>query len=48
MYRVIVTFIEEWELSDNSERDFSAQTQGGDFWNDEREAIYQDFFPACH
>ncbi len=42
-YRVIVTFIEELNQSDNEVRDFSAQTQGLDFWEDEREDIYQDY-----
>lgn len=41
-YRVIVTFIEE--IDQESElRDFSGQTGGFEFWNDEREDIYQDY-----
>ncbi len=42
-YRVIVTFIEELEQTDNGERDFSSQTRGLEFWEDEREDIYQDY-----
>ena len=41
-YRVVVTFIEEIE-QDSELRDFSGQTRGLDFWNDEREDIYQDY-----
>lgn len=42
-YRVVVTFIEELNQSDNDVRDFSAQTQGLEFWRDEKEDIYQDY-----
>lgn len=42
-YRVVVTFIEELNQPDNEVRDFSAQTQGLEFWEDERENIYQDY-----
>lgn len=41
-YNVIITFIEE--LNDSEElRQFSAQTDGFSFWNDERENLYQDY-----
>lgn len=42
-YRVVVTFIEELEQTDKGVRDFSAQTEGLEFWEDEREDIYQDY-----
>lgn len=42
-YKVVVTFIEEIQQSDNDLRDFSAQTIGLDFWEDSREDIYQDY-----
>jgi hypothetical protein len=42
-FRVVVTFIEELEQNDNDLRDFSAQTNGLDFWSNEKENIYQDF-----
>ena len=45
-YRVVVTFIEELEQTDNEIRDFSAQTSGFEFWGDEREDIYQDYLPS--
>lgn len=41
-YRVVITFIEEIE-QDSELRNFSAQTRGLDFWNDEREDLYQDY-----
>ncbi len=41
-YRVIVTFMEEID-QDSELRDFSGQTRGFEFWNDEREDIYQDY-----
>ncbi|MDD4190776.1 MAG: hypothetical protein PHI28_05580 [Mangrovibacterium sp.] len=45
-FRVVVTFIEELDQSDNDMRHFSAQTNGLDFWNNEREDLYQDYlFP---
>lgn len=44
-FKVIITFVEE--LSEDEEiRDFSAQTDALDFWNDEREDLYQDFLVA--
>ena len=44
-FKVIVTFVEE--INEDSElRDFTSQTEGLEFWNDERENIYQDFLPT--
>lgn len=44
-FKVIITFVEE--LNEDEEiRDFSAQTDALDFWNDERENLYQDFLVA--
>ena len=41
-YNVIITFIEE--LNDSEElRQFSAQTDGFSFCNDERENLFQDY-----
>jgi hypothetical protein len=45
-YRVIVTFIEELEQYDGASRDFSAQTRGMEFWEDDRENIYQDYLQS--
>lgn len=42
-FKVVVTFIEELEEVDDDLRNFSAQTIGFDFWEDQRENIYQDF-----
>ncbi|MGD9556337.1 MAG: hypothetical protein AB7V25_04925 [Mangrovibacterium sp.] len=42
-YRVVVTFIEELDQLDKDTRDFSAQTSGLVFWNNEREDLYQDY-----
>lgn len=42
-YRVVVTFIEELEQSDDDLRNFSAQTNGMEFWKDEKEDLYQDY-----
>lgn len=41
-YKVIITFVEEIDEPDEI-RDFSAQTEGLEFWHDEREDIYQDY-----
>jgi hypothetical protein len=41
-FKVIVTFVEEIN-GDNEMRDFSAQTSGLEFWNDEKEDLYQDY-----
>jgi hypothetical protein len=46
MLAVIITFVggsnEESEL-----RNFSAQTNGLEFWEDDREDIYQDYLPKA-
>ncbi len=42
-YKVVVTFIEEIKPMDKSLRNFSAQTKGLDFWENEAEDLYQDF-----
>ena len=42
-YRVVVTFIEELEQTDDVLRDFSSQTKGLECWEDEREDVYQDY-----
>ena len=44
-YKVIITFVEELKGSrEESElRDFAAQTTSLEFWNDNREDIYQDY-----
>lgn len=41
-YKVIITFIEEIDEPDEI-RDFSAQTESLEFWQDEREDLYQDY-----
>lgn len=41
-YKVIITFIEEIDAPDEV-RDFSSQADGLDFWDDEREDLYQDY-----
>jgi len=41
-FKVIITFVEE--LDDTEElRDFSAQNDSFEFWDDPREDLYQDF-----
>jgi len=42
-YKVIITFIEELNQDDNDLRNFSAQTNGLEFWNDSKEDVYQDY-----
>lgn len=46
-YKVIITFIEEIDDAkghpDEESRNFSAQTDGLSFWQDEREDLYQDY-----
>ncbi|TVQ11617.1 MAG: hypothetical protein EA361_12380 [Bacteroidetes bacterium] len=42
-YRVVVTFIEELEPNEDMVRDLSSQTKGLEFWEDEREDVYQDY-----
>ena len=41
-YKVIITFIEQID-EPNEIGDFSAQTEGMDFWHDEREDLYQNY-----
>lgn len=41
-FKVIITFVEE--ISDIEEnRNFTAQTDGLSFWQDEKEDLYQDY-----
>ena len=41
-FKVMITFVEE--LGETEElRDFSAQNDSFEFWNDAREDLYQDF-----
>ncbi len=42
-YKVIVTFVEEIKEVDEELRNFTAQTNGLDFWNDPKEDLYQDY-----
>ncbi len=42
-YKVVITFIEEIQQTDNDLRNFSAQTRGLDFLEDPREDLYQDY-----
>lgn len=42
-YKVVVTFLEEIESTDDDLRNFTSQTTGLGFWNDPREDIYEDF-----
>ncbi len=41
-FKVIITFVEELDEREES-RDFTAQNDSFEFWNDQREDIYQDF-----
>ena len=43
MNKVVITFIEELPEEDKELRDFSAQTNGLDFWKDSAEDLYQDY-----
>lgn len=45
-YRVVVTFIEELPQNEGELRDFSAQTNGLEFWGDSKEDLYQDYLPS--
>ena len=45
-YKVVVTFLEEIEQTDDEPEDFTSQTDGLDFWNDAREDVYQDFLKS--
>lgn len=44
-YKVIITFIEELETEevDKTLRDFGTHVSAMEFWEDEKEDIYQDF-----
>lgn len=42
-YKVVVTFLEEIETTDEELRDFTSQSSGLDFWSDPKEDIYQDY-----
>lgn len=44
-YKVIITFVEEIDEPEEM-RDFTSQTNGLEFWHDEREDIYQDYLEA--
>lgn len=41
-YKVIITFVEEIDGLDEI-RYFSGQSEGLEFWKDEREDLYQDY-----
>lgn len=41
-FKVIITFIEEIDETEDS-RNFTAQTDGLSFWQDEKEDLYQDY-----
>lgn len=42
-FKVIITFVEEIDEAIEENRNFTAQTDGLSFWQDEREDIYQDY-----
>ncbi|SHI53033.1 hypothetical protein SAMN05444280_10355 [Tangfeifania diversioriginum] len=42
-YKVVVTFIEEIPEEENDSREFAAQTDSFDFWENTAEDIYQDY-----
>ncbi len=44
-YKVIITFVEELDEMEDI-RHLSAQTDSFDFWEDEREDLYQDYLVA--
>jgi O-succinylbenzoate synthase len=44
-YRVVVTFLEELPDDEQEIREFSAQTESFDFWENTAEDIYQDYIP---
>ncbi|MBI2270808.1 MAG: hypothetical protein HYU69_10710 [Bacteroidetes bacterium] len=46
--KVIVTFLEEEGWNEESLRNFSAQTNGLEFWENEQENIYQDYLKPKH
>lgn len=41
-FKVIITFVEEIDETEDS-RNFTAQTDGLSFWQDEKEDLYQDY-----
>lgn len=41
-FKVMITFVEELDETEEL-RDFSANTDSFEFWNDSREDLYQDF-----
>ena len=41
-FKVMITFVEEMD-EDKELRNFSANTESFEFWNDSREDLYQDF-----
>ena len=43
MSKVVVTFLEEIEPDETELRNFTAQTAGLEFWENEKENIYQDY-----
>lgn len=45
-YKVIVTFVEEISETESDLRNFSAQTQGLDFWEVKEEDLYQDYLKS--
>ena len=43
-FKVVITFIEEIPKNENEDlRNFSEQTDGLSFWEDERENLYQEY-----
>ena len=44
-YKVIITFVEEIDEAEEL-RDFTAQTDSFEFWNNTEEDIYQDYLTA--
>ena len=46
--KVIVTFLEEVKTNEENLRNFSAQTNGLAFWENEQENIYQDYLKPKH
>ena len=45
-YKVIVTFVEEIDETESDLRNFSAQTEGLDFWLAKEEDLYQDYLKS--
>ncbi|MCY7377105.1 MAG: hypothetical protein LH472_14185 [Pyrinomonadaceae bacterium] len=46
-FKVMITFVEELDQTEEL-RDFSAQNDTFEFWNDSRENLYQDFLNEKH